>query len=155
MRKLAACLREHPTVPGDRETGTVPDPRVWDDNLAVLLPPKHCAFRGCRWCLPWVEDTSERARESALIEHIKEAHWPALRPACRLLPLVHSESDRVLAAYTEAIATKVRDGAPLASYSIDRRCLRKAAEATKGDNVQSLICFMCACTLPHLKQEGR
>ena len=153
LRTLAGHLREHPTVPGDPDTGMAPDPHAFDDKLAVLLPPKHCAFAGCNWHLEWDEATFERDREKALVEHVRSAHFEAVRPVCGLLPQVYSEDFRVSAAYSQAIATKVRDGAPLASYSIDRRCLRKHAEATEGENIQALICFMCACTYPYRDRE--
>ena len=35
-------------------------------------------------------------------------------------------------------------GEALASYAIDRRCLRKASEAVSDNNVEALICFFCA-----------
>ena len=40
------------------------------------------------------------------------------------LPLSFSIRERVASAYNEAIGVKVRQGAPLASYAIDRKCLR-------------------------------
>ena len=153
LRVLADLLREHPTVPGDAHLIDQPDPRVFDDELAVLLPPKHCAFKGCKWHLHWDENTFDRDRESALVEHLVSAHAAALQPVCALLPMVYTEPTRASAAYSEAIAVKVREGAPLASYSIDRRCLRKYAEATEGDNIQALICFMCACVHPYRARE--
>ena len=58
--------------------------------------------------------------------------------------------DRFASAYDKAIAVKVRQGAPLASFAIDRKCLRKAADAMAGDRIQSLICFFCACVHPHM-----
>ena len=66
---------------------------------------------------------------------------------------MHSMEERVAAVYNEAIGMKIREGAPLASYSIDRKCLRKAAEATAGDNVEALICFFCPCIYPYRKRE--
>ena len=64
-------------------------------------------------------------------------------------PLGFDERDRIAAAYNEAIGCKVRKGAPLASYAIDRKCLRKAAEVMVGDNVEAIICFFCACIHPY------
>jgi hypothetical protein len=37
---------------------------------------------------------------------------------------------------------KIREGAPLASYSIDRRYLRKYAEATSGDQIEAFMSFL-------------
>ena len=61
------------------------------------------------------------------------------------LPKHFREEECFASCYNEAIALKIREGAPLASYAIDRRCLRKAAEATAGEAMQVLICFFCAC----------
>ena len=39
--------------------------------------------------------------------------------------------------YNEAIAEKIREGAPLASYSIDRRALTQLSEALQGRSVST------------------
>ena len=44
LRALAECLREHPTIPGEGEQGLVPMPEVFDDEMAVLLPPNIVRF---------------------------------------------------------------------------------------------------------------
>ena len=64
----------------------------------------------------------------ALVQHIREKHLAALAPgmeAFRALKFVHPSDEEKLALsiYNEGIATAVRQGAPLASYSIDRRCM--------------------------------
>ena len=66
------------------------------------------------------------------------------------MPLCHTVAERTASVYNEAIATKIRQGAPLASYAIDRRCLRNASEAIASDTVHALICFFCACVYPHV-----
>ena len=66
---------------------------------------------------------------------------------------MHTMDEKVIGVYNEAIALRTRQGAPLASYSIDRKCLRKAALATSGDNIQSLVCFLCGCIYPHREME--
>jgi hypothetical protein len=68
--------------------------------------------------------------------------------AADLLPRCFPKRERIFATYNEAIAIKVREGAPLATYSIDRRCLRKYAEATSGDQIEAPISFLCACMCP-------
>ena len=107
-----------------------------------------------QWLEPEKGRAFERSRERELVEHVREAHFEAISPVLALLPQVYTEEERTAAAYNEAIAVKVRDGAPLASYSIDRRCLRKAAEATGDTNIQALICFMCACVFPYREDEA-
>ena len=59
--------------------------------------------------------------------------------------------DNLRAAYHEAISTVVRRGAPLATWSIDRRCLYSYTEAVSDDGVESLLCFSCARRFSHLK----
>ena len=151
LRRLADDLHDHPTVPAGCLDA------VLDDNVAILLPPKHCAFRGCTWRLSWEETHKERPlheyeRERALVTHLLDTHRDQMQCSMDQMPQEHfKEADIAAAVYNEAIAIKVRGGTPLTSYSIDRRSLRKAAEATKGDNVQSLICFFCACTHPRVE----
>ena len=151
--ELASELREHPTAPASIVDSKEPTNDVFQDDSAPLLPPKHCAFKGCNWALKWksleVLDV-EREREAALMAHVMEAHRARVEPVATKLPLCNSEVDRFASAYNEAIAVKVRQGAPLASFAIDRKCLRKAADAMAGDRIQSLICFFCACVHPHM-----
>ena len=64
----------------------------------------------------------------SLVMHIVETHEEDLKPAMECFQTLHPcvfESEHVLAlsAYNESIAMAVRRGAPLASYSIDRKCL--------------------------------
>ena len=128
---------------------------VFDDKVAQLLPPKHCAFQNCTWQLEWQssENMTERLREQRLLDHVMTDHKSDIAEAACLFPLCFSKEERFAAAYNEAIAIKVRQGAPLASYSIDRKCLRKASIATSGDNIQALICFICARVFPHREHE--
>ena len=53
LSELASAIRQDPTVPADPDHNEGPLKAVFDDNQAVLLPPKHCAFKGCMWCLGW------------------------------------------------------------------------------------------------------
>ena len=98
LRILSDHMREHPTVPGYLDTGMVPDPQVFDDKLAALLPPTQCAFRGCQWQLPWDESTFERQCETTLIDHVRSAHFQVVHPVCALLPQVFTDHVRVSAA---------------------------------------------------------
>ena len=61
------------------------------------------------------------------------------------MPWSHdTEEIRLFSAYCEAIAVKVREGAPLDTYSIDRRAIVNYTEAAGDDSIFSLICFSCA-----------
>ena len=134
LATLAVQIREHPTVPADSEYPMLPMPQVFDDTVAAKLPPKHCAFKGCSWQLPWhsvdAEPMTERRRGFMLIQHGLEVHMVGVSSASALLSIMHFII------------------APIASYSIDRKCLRDGAEAMSGDRLQSLVCFLCAGNYP-------
>ena len=125
--ELSARISSYPTIPKEPGQPALPMQAVFDDNVAQLLPPKHCAFQECTWQLEWQssENMTERLREQRLLDHVMTDHKSEIAEVACLFPLCFSEEERFAAAYNEAIAIKVRQGAPLASYSIDRRCLRK------------------------------
>ena len=77
-----------------------------------------------------------------MMAHVMDAHRARVEPVATKLLVCNSEVDRFAFAYNEAIAVKVRQGAPLASFAIDRKCLRKASDAMAGNRIQSLICFL-------------
>ena len=79
-----------------------------------------------------------------LTEHLDELSvamqcFQALRPCVK-------EDEKVLAisVYNEGIAHAVRRGAPLASYSIDRKCLQQYASHLTHGSTSALVCFVCA-----------
>ena len=131
MNILVGHLREYPTMPVDPHDPSLPLIEALCDNSAPLLPPKHCAFKSCTWTLP-LEATAdagkERKRENKVVDHICEAHAESIAPAAQWLPGCFDMRDRFAAAYNEAIGCRVREGAPLASYATDRKCLRKASQ---------------------------
>jgi hypothetical protein len=61
----------------------------FDDNLAVLLPRKHCAFKGCIWeygCNEIRAADGPRLDDEELLEHVVSAHESSVLPAADLLP---------------------------------------------------------------------
>ena len=92
-----------------------------------------------------------------LDQHLADAHADVLVPVAKMLEKPcdgeggQCSEAGIRAAYHEAIAIVVRRGAPLATWSIDRRCLYNAAEALSDDGVESLICFCCARRWTHLR----
>ena len=131
---IAAQLREDPTLPADAKDPTRTQPESCDENTAFPLPPKHCAFKGCAWY---------GNNDAELLDHLAKKHHRLLNPAKQFLNPSASQETQFLSLYNEAIATKVREGAPTASYSIDRRCLKNYAAELEGNNIQCLICFSC------------
>ena len=55
--------------------------------------------------------------------------------------------------YNASIAIAPRKGAPVASYSIDRRCMTNYTEDVICEDTCALICFVCARRVPHVPQK--
>ena len=128
-------LREHPTAPSDDMVEAVNEGRLW--------PRAFCAFKGCTWAC--MEGTEED-----LDEHIRREHHAELQPIADQM-LRGDAPDALLSIYNQAVAVVCRSSAPLAGCSIDRSALGSFAEACSGDNVESLVCFSCACIHTRVK----
>ena len=75
-----------------------------------------------------------------------------MNKCCKTLPTLPSTKETVNATrtevlvwsvYNESIAVAIRSGAPLASDSIDRRCLASYMQDLNSAETCSLICFLC------------
>ena len=55
--------------------------------------------------------------------------------------------------YNESIAMAIRKGAPLASYSIDRRCMQNYVRNLVKDDTCALICIVCARRFPYVSPQ--
>ena len=55
--------------------------------------------------------------------------------------------------YNESIAIATLKGAPVASYSIDRRCMTNYTEHLIREDTCAFICFVCATRFPHVSQK--
>ena len=86
-------------------------------------------------------------------------HFSDVEPVLKYVPVPFAdEMDdarpglvAVMSAYSEAIAIRVREGAPLASLAIDRRSLYNYCSALNDNTVYSLICWCCARRFPYVK----
>ena len=181
LEMAAEQLRPSPTVPCELLNPAQPWADALREDMAVQLPRKHCAFAGCTWATDPLEDrTSAMAAERALVDHLME-HDEELDYVASLLPSFDGvavvpaqpkkrrntshagcrnvvEEDRrarFAAAYNEAIAVAVRRGAPLATYSISRRCLYNYTTSLDDDHVYSLACFCCARRYPYVRDRRR
>ncbi|CAK0800914.1 unnamed protein product, partial [Prorocentrum cordatum] len=149
LTKAAGLMKDHPTVPSVSVYGETLEGECIFSRGAVELPRAHCAFRGCGW---------RGSSEAELRAHVLGEHREALRHVAETLAC-HDEDEakrsetQCWSAYNEAIAWKVREGAPLASLAIDRRCLREYARSLGEDAVHSLVCMVCARKFPRV--EGR
>jgi len=145
---VAEHLRDDPTLPADASDATQVDPNALAEDAAVWLPRKHCAFSGCNRAF----DSGEE-----LVKHLQDdaAHRKVLSAVTHLMPASSDKDDvRFFSAYSEAIAVKTRAGAPLDTFSIDRRAILKYNEAVADDSVHSLVCFSCAMRYTHVKSFG-
>ena len=138
---LARLLRNDPTVPGDGADPSQPCRAPLLEDAALELPAKHCAFRGCLW---------QGATSVEQISHLKTSHWKPLMAVTQLMHQPHTADEKLVGAYNAAISHKVREGAPLACYSIDRRCVFNYVSQISDKNVGTLTCFCCARKFPYV-----
>ena len=129
LAALAKLLRADPTLPADLSAPSQACAAALREDAAVQLPAKHCAFRDCSW---------QGSTDLELLKHLAQKHAAALDAVASRLPAAYSEEERRASAYNEAIAVVVREGAPLAAYAIDRRCLFNYTEALSDDGVEAL-----------------
>ena len=64
------------------------------------------------------------------------------------------EETLIASAHTESIAIAIRKGAPLASYSIDRRCMQNYVRDLVKDDTCALICIVCARRFPYVSHNN-
>ncbi len=155
LEMAAEFLRDDPTVPAAEGNATEPDPAALSEEAAAALPRKHCAFSGCR--ATFAPDGKLSAGEQ-LCQHLQRdpSHRAVLEAVIKRMPLCPESDDvKFFSAYCEVIATKTRRGAPLDTYSIDRRAVQKYHEACGDDQVYSLICISCARRYPHVQSFGQ
>lgn len=142
-QELAATkIRQYPTLPADEKLGAIDRGELW--------PRAFCAFVGCPWIAP-------NFNESQLHEHLRTEHAAELA-LIRAHMLRGNASDALLSFYNQAIAEKCRGQAPLAGCSLDRVALKSFSEASGGNKVEALVCFVCACVYTYveeLAEEGR
>ena len=128
-------IRDEPTIPPLASRRDVDAGEAW--------PHAFCAFSGCIW-------SSRTGGEEDLELHLADQHASDLLPLATLLP--GKDSNKFLSVYNAAISVKCRAQAPIAGSSLDRSALAKFAAATARDNVESLVCFSCACTYTRLAE---
>ena len=114
LLEMAKRIRDCPTIPADPEDANQVWPAALAEDMAVELPRVHCSFRGCCWC-----GITEDERDA----HILMTHREELLPIADTLPKCFSEKTRIESVYNEAIATKTRQGAPVACFALQRRAV--------------------------------
>jgi len=141
LKQMATRIREQPTIPASPDDPQVPWKEALNANMAVELPEVHCCVQGCSWI---------GARDNARDAHILSDHKQELLCIADTLPFCFSEESRTLSAYNEVIATKVRQGAPVASYALQRKAVQSYMAFVQGNAIQSPMCFICACKFPYV-----
>jgi hypothetical protein len=141
---LSYYFKAYPTLPSNPSNSREPLRCALDTDKALYLHLKHCAFDACSW----------RGNDTlSLAKHVVEDHMEDLQPAMRCFEAVRPrviEHLEVLAlsVYNEGIAMAVRRGAPLASFSIDRKCLQQYTYHLTNTDTKSLVCMctsFCSC----------
>ena len=92
-----------------------------------------------------------------MVTHSRKQHKLAFQPSMDVLrPNVGTpateEETLIASACNESIAIAIRKGAPLARYSIDRRCMTNYVRDLVGDDTCALICLACARRFPYVSQ---
>ena len=64
--------------------------------------------------------------------------FEAIRPC-----VIENQEVLALSVYNEGIAMAVRRGAPLAPFSMDRKCLQQYTYHLTNSDTKSLVCFVC------------
>ena len=146
IHTLSFEFRDHPTLPGDPSDASKAISGALDKTIGLLLPLKHCAFRYCLWC---------GRDDKSLVEHILSEHFTYIKSAMGcfhiLRPVVpYNEELLAMSVYNEGLAVATRRGAPLASYSIDRRCLQEYAKHMTNEHTYAAVCFVCARRFTHV-----
>ena len=72
-----------------------------------------------------------------------------------LFPHNFTMQERLNGAYNCALSFKAQNSAPLASYSVDRRCLYAYITSLADDKIDSLVCFACARRFPYVSSFRR
>ncbi len=149
IAEVVEFIRMKPTIPADPQNPAEPWSLALSEETAIQLPGKHCAFRGCSW---------SGETDAQLYNHISSLHEHLVRPAMEALSSAFTLEERMEGVYNKSAAERCRQGAPTASYAIDRRCICNYASAMQDHNIQEPICFVCACTYPyvgHREEEGK
>jgi hypothetical protein len=168
-RRLAKQLRQKPLLPAHPDDPSHELP--WTDvSSGVKLPAAHCAFKGC--------DYTDNHHSTHLASHVIQYHreaileciWPVAD--CEALQSESEEEGRgnvveavpapaqgahvsqklkakIMAYYTAAIREVERQGVPTIGVSIDRRAFKHLQEKYNSEEIQSLMCFVCAQVKVH------
>ena len=140
LHTLSFEFRDHPTLPSDPLDPKHAMSGALDKSKALFLLSKHCAFRYCSWC---------GHDDDGLVQHLLGNHIKELGPAMEKFAHLRFVAPRekqvlVLSVYNEGLAIAIRRGAPLASYSIDRKCLREYTQHATDSNTQAAVCHLCS-----------
>ena len=147
LRLLSEELRSLPTLPASDAN---PEMNCEGYDEAVQLPHKHCAFKGC---------ASVFHADRELRDHLRDSHYTkgsaVLRELVASTASTATLDQAISSTVCEAIATKIRTGAPLACSSIDRRALMSFASTLTDATTEALVCVSCACVYPRVATQRR
>lgn len=136
---LAVHIRERVTLPlGCKRPSDCTDMQLW--KSVQQLPVAHCAFVDCSWV-----GASEVDLKAHLVDHevqLQDAVTSAHRQV--FVPTGSTASDLRMWVYTAALSLRSQRQAPIACPSIDRRALAQWSSSMVDNNLQTLVCCICA-----------
>ena len=90
----------------------------------------------------------ECATQAALAEHVAQHHATALHDLALRWSSQVGPAQATFQAYQDLLTQRCQQTGPLATCSIDRRCLRRFRSNMLGHQVGTAICFVCARRFP-------
>ena len=116
---LSYNFRRYLTLPADAANCLETLARACDEDCAILLPLKHCAFLECKWC----GDDAQSFAAHMFTHHLDLLEEGMHAHDIYKTILYDRNETHALSIYNEGIAIATRRGALLALHSIDRTCL--------------------------------
>ena len=145
LSALADQFLEYPTLPQAAQLRA-------RSRAAAQIAHAHCAFGTCGWT---------GGSEAELQKHVLAAHAACLRPAAAALSDKGADAGggqgvatlggRLWDAYRAALDVACQRSAPLACTTLDRRCLREAAQALAEAPPETRVCLLCARRRPFVR----
>ena len=142
LQALACSMREYPTLPCDKQFTDTVCTKALSTSSAHPLPAVSCAFKHCSWA---------GSATSQLSAHLHAAHKLAFLPALQSRCLGTEDDDWMLNIYHSAITRRCQQHAPTSTLSFQCRCTEQCWTAVQGTNLQSPVCFLCACSFPYVR----
>ena len=151
IAELATHMRDEVLLPAD----------VTEVSSGERLPLWHCPFKECTEHAPaptGAPKTPKTSYEAGLWAHVKAKHISLIRlitvqnklnkdrpRGTATMTLNDFDSEIHFTLFNSALAEKERGFVPMVGHSTDRRAIQHTREVFREDNIEVLMCFVCAC----------